>query len=622
MDEGTERLLVLGVASAVALTFLASRFETLAGWREALGTMSIVLLGVGALALTLIFGIAKLVRWRSGDFLSWNVGEHAEDALLLRRDSEMVLLKGFEILSAPKSQEPEPWGSSKTIQPNTLEGVTRTGAEATIVTIVKHDDRGADANPSEPLLRTFMLVSHRCDEANANEVGVKLDAQIKALQSALMASTRGCKVTLLHKDELTALARRLLLLRGGGDPSGEGGCPVDVASSLHLIDGRVGDIVDGSTLPTSHDRDGLNLGRVLFAGSMGEALNVPISSISKHTVVFGATGSGKSNTGKLLIKQLALAGIPVLVLDFHNEYSDIVKDVGGAVVELDGSMHLDVLQPFPISDFSDHISIVTDAFNNVFHFTASQYFMFRETLAQALTSSKLSESPAGLAHVVKAVEEYYPNSFYENETKFALLRRLKPLVEGEARRAFTSGDAISMESLTSSTCDLRLGDIRDADLRNLFSMIALALLYEYRLVRGMSNLRHVTLVEESQNIVPYRDRTQEPSLFEKMFFEMRKYGESLILIAQFPSQIFPDIVKSAGVKIVHRMTETGDSSVAMDLMGLNRRLYSHLKRLPPGRALVLTDLNDEPLTVHFPMFAPSSDSELADLTTSTISAAL
>jgi DNA helicase HerA-like ATPase len=126
----------------------------------------------------------------------------------------------------------------------------------------------------------------------------------------------------------------------------------------------------------------------------------------------------------------------------------------------------------------------------------------------------------------------------------------------------------------------------------------------------------VTLIEESQNIVPYRDRTQEPSLFEKMFFEMRKYGESLVLVAQFPSQVFPDIVKSAGVKVVHRMTETADSGVAMDLMGLNRRMYSQLKHLPVGRALVLTDLNEEPLTVQFPEFSPSSRNSFADFTTS------
>ena len=622
MDEKIERVAVLGVASLAILIFVASRAGGLVWVKEYLGVVP-VLLGFTVLVFLLGFVAFKLFRSRARGYrsLGWSVEGQDRGLLVVHRNGHLTLLRAFEVISSPRYQEAEPWSSGKPALQNTLEGITRIGVGATIVTTISHSATGSEGGSPQPLLRTFVTVTDHCNEASRNDTDARLEAQVQALQSALMASTRGCRVDSLHDEELASLAERIFYEKAMVETAKESNCTTEVMSSLHLVESKASDIVEGSTLPTVRNHEGLRIGRVMFAGTAGEFWDLPRSSVSKHMVIFGATGSGKSNTCKLLVRLLTDNGVPVLILDCHNEYSDVAREVGATIMELDGSRHLDVLHPFQVADFSDHVSIVTDAFNNVFHFTASQYFMFREILAQTLAMSRIADGLAGLAQVVESLEQYSPNSYYENETKFALLRRLKPLVQGEAKKAFVDGSPIKIGDVTSYTCDLRLGSIKDADLRNLFSTMALALLYEYRLIQGASQLRHATLVEESQNIVPYRDRTQEPSLFEKMFFEMRKYGESLVLVAQFPSQVFPDIVKSAGVKIVHRMTETADSGVAMDLMGLNRRMYSQLKHMPVGRALVLTDLNEEPLTVHFPEFSPSSRNSFADLTTSTNPAA-
>jgi len=615
MEERTERIVMSGVALTVAGIFLLSKFDSLSPWKETLSQATLLLGAIALLAISTLFIVREMRKRYTGGRLQWSVEGQGGDVLVLNRDGVLTLLKAFEVLFSPRHQDVESWASSRVVHQNPLEGITRVGVEATIVTVVKHTDPEASPDLSQPLIRTFVVTSHDCDQVSS-QANLELDSQTRALQSAVVASTRGYKVVTLRNDELISLAKRLFFERVAEKPSGEASCSTEDVNPLHFVDARVNDIVEGSTFPTTRSRGGLKVGQVVFAGSLGETFDVSLSSISRHMVMFGATGSGKSNTGKQLVRLLALKGIPVLIFDFHNEYSDVVGSLGGEVIKLDGSKRLDVLHPFPIADFSDHVSVVTDAFNNVFHFSASQYFMFRETLAGTLAASRMSDTLAGLPQVVEALDQYYPKSFYENETKFALLRRLKPLVEGEAKKAFVSGDAIKVENLLSTTCDLRLGDLKDADLRNLFSTVTLALLYEYRLLQGMSPLRHATLVEESQNVVPYRDRTQEASLFEKMFFEMRKYGESLILVAQFPSQVFPDIVKSAGVKVIHRMTETSDSGVAMDMVGLNRRLYFQLKHLPVGRAVVLTDLDEEPLTVQFPIFSAPSRSAFADLTIS------
>ena len=478
MNESTERIALFGAASLAIVIFLAARLGAVAAIEENIGSLPLLFGSVAAvLALGIVMVKALRVRGVGYGSFRWSVEGQRGETLVLRRDGDTTLVKAFEVQSSPKYQDADQWGQGKSSYQGALEGLTRTGIGATVITKIAHRDKGPDGDASDPLLRTFVVVSERCDDASRDDVEASLEARVQALQSALMASTRGCKTAQVCGDELTATAKRFFFEEDSTRGQGGDGCAPDLMSSLHLVENKVGDIVEGSTLPAANAPDGLSVGRVMFAGSAGESVRVPLSSVSKHVVIFGATGSGKSNTGKLLVKLLSERGIPVLVLDSHNEYSDVVRDVGGTLIELDGSRHLDVLHPFPISEFSDHVSIVTDAFNNVFHFTASQYFMFREVLTQTLVGSKLGGNLAGLDKVVDGLDQYYPNSFYENETKFALLRRLKPLVEGEARKAFVSGEAIRVESLITGTCDLMLGDIRDADLRNLFSTLTLALLY-------------------------------------------------------------------------------------------------------------------------------------------------
>jgi len=244
---------------------------------------------------------------------------------------------------------------------------------------------------------------------------------------------------------------------------------------------------------------------------------------------------------------------------------------------------------------------VTDVFNHAYHFTASQHFIFRENLMQAFAAHRLGGNHFDLQSVVNKIEQYETKTFYEHETKFALLRRLKPLIEGEGRKAFVTGRPLRIAELVKRPCVIALGDLKDTGLRNLLAVMVLALIYELRLSEGSSSLKHATVIEESQNVIPYRLRTEEATIFEKMFFEMRKYGECLILLAQFPTQIFPDVVKSAGIKFVHRLTEAGEAEVIMDVMGLGRLPYSQLKYLPEGRAIALIDNLGGPITVQIPL---------------------
>lgn len=360
------------------------------------------------------------------------------------------------------------------------------------------------------------------------------------------------------------------------------------------------DFVNGVSFLSGKEEstNGISLGKQLYKGETCGEFTLAVDSIFKHLIIVGVTGSGKSTTNKQILKELSRLGFHFLLFDFHDEYNaDFLNLTSSYIFRFLGETSIDFLSPFEMKDFSNHVSIITDIFNSVYSFSPSQFFVFRDVLSSELAYSKVAKTRPTIKSMVERLENYEPKSFYENETKFSLLRRLKPLSEGDSRKIFDASNLLKIDEILDKNVILKISDIKDSDLRKLTVSLILALIYEYRLVNGPDKVGHFISLEEAQNFVPFRNRTEEASIYEKMFFEMRKYKESIMLIAQFPSQIYPDLFKSCEVKIVHRLFSAGDATLIEDILGINKSILEQLKSLPIGRALVFVPANKNPITV-------------------------
>lgn len=357
-------------------------------------------------------------------------------------------------------------------------------------------------------------------------------------------------------------------------------------------------------VPPPDSGKGLKIGKVLVDGVLRHDFRLDAHEVMSHVCIMGMTGAGKTNTTKIIIEGLALMGIPVLVLDVHNEYRDIMEKIGGTVVAPGkDEFVVNPIAPFNSKDVAEHVALVTDIFSDVYRFTYPQSFIFRSALMKLLSEDEsVSGYPHTLGGLIEAIETHPVKSAYDNETKLALLRRLLPLVEGQAGRALNGKSTVSLEELLKIPVAVQLGHFKDFETRAIFSSILLKMIFDYRVAKGARGLPHVTVIEEARHVVPPRRREEPPSIGEKMINELRKFGEGMIFIAQFPSQISHEIIKNSSVKVVHRVSWAEDITLLSATLNLNREQQSYLSYLETGIAVVATSGLPGPVLVKVDKF--------------------
>jgi DNA helicase HerA-like ATPase len=170
------------------------------------------------------------------------------------------------------------------------------------------------------------------------------------------------------------------------------------------------------------------------------------------------------------------------------------------------------------------------------------------------------------------------------------------LTQGNVGRAFNSPSSHSVDELLDKVLCVELGHIREAQSRSIFANILMKLIYEVRISRKVK-MEHLTMVEEARNMAPARRDEDPPSVGERMISELRKFGESMLFVAQFPSQVASEVVKNSGVRIIHRVAWAEDLRLIRDSLNLTPEQLSYISTLGVGETVVSLARLQKPMLV-------------------------
>ncbi|MEM4700427.1 MAG: DUF87 domain-containing protein [Candidatus Nezhaarchaeales archaeon] len=269
---------------------------------------------------------------------------------------------------------------------------------------------------------------------------------------------------------------------------------------------------------------------------------------SHHVFVFGTTGSGKTNSVKRIASSRWVRK-PIFILDWAGEYGDLgFREVRAEYVSIEGLRPIDVL----------------DAFSSAYQLTRPQEALLLHCLRD---SSKIRE-------VVEKLEKYPARSSVEVEIKEALLRRLELL-----RGLNIFEGRIGIRELLSNKTVMNLSDL-PYEARRLAINVLLRLTYNVAPKVGGG----VLVIEEAENLIPARRPESPPSSGEIILSELRKWGFSVIAVAQLPSQVSVNSFRNCEYILIHRARLT---PLEASWLGLNEEEVRKLAKLKTGELLLI-----------------------------------
>ncbi|HEX4829751.1 MAG TPA: DUF87 domain-containing protein [Trebonia sp.] len=367
----------------------------------------------------------------------------------------------------------------------------------------------------------------------------------------------------------------------------------------------------------------ITLGHI--AGS-DRPVRLPVRSLTKHALLVGSTGSGKTTTAMEILRQLwADHRIPFLVIEpvnsDANDYRRLASAPGFADLEVvtvgdEGGRPLR-FNPFEVPAgvlVGEHMANLLACFKAAFGLWEPLPSIYQDALnltylrAGVLPSQRSDPGKSTWPTAVefmRAMREVTADLGYAGEVKAnieaASIRRAQQLVRGVTGSAFLTSQPNDIAGLLDHPVILELKSLGSGDEQALMIALLLnAITEHYQAARGAtSDLVHVTLVEEAHRLLARAEggkssddaqaKEKAAEAFANTLAENRKYGEGVIIAEQLPTKLVADAVKNTNLKVMHRLTAEDDRRYLGETMGFDEAQMKFATRLRTGEALAYSD---------------------------------
>jgi hypothetical protein len=366
-----------------------------------------------------------------------------------------------------------------------------------------------------------------------------------------------------------------------------------------------------------------------------------LKDLTRHTLITGFTGSGKTNTVLSLLNQVwTTQKIPFLVIESAKKEYRALARVSGFQDLLIFTFGDETTSPFRFNPFELLPGVRLEAhigrLQACFDAALPQFGILPSLIAESLEEIykakgwKLTDKYSGdpgdsrlfptmkdmLRSVIRAAEGRGYSGEMRDNIRAASAGRIGSLLRGSKGRMFGSQRSFPADVIFKRPVILELNDLNEDD-KALTMMFLLMWLREYRELHVSPNLQHLTVVEEAHNVVSNvasvgntetsaDTKAKAVAAFSNMLSEVRAYGEGIVISDQSPEKLAPDAMRNTNLQIAHQLRDRRDREAIARAMIMDEKQQNYLGKLRTGEAAFFRTGMEKATFIRVPEFKDSA----------------
>lgn len=304
------------------------------------------------------------------------------------------------------------------------------------------------------------------------------------------------------------------------------------------------------------------------------------TTINRNIAILGMSGSGKSYFLKNFIIRSNLGrDSPILIVDWNNEYKEVVRFLEGTVLTLGFNLKINILDLYDLHSIKN-IRNISEFISYSLKLNDEETYLLYDIILE-ISSSEPSNTLINLNSLICHLSE-------RDDTKRAKLAN--KLLQLKDNPIFAESTTFPIRSLLDGVTSIDFSMLKDDSQRNEISKyvlkIMVELMHSMSIDKAQKNSERIIVLDETWRLIK---NSEDVGI---LFREGRKYGFSIIVATQLVNDINNEILSNAASLFLFRLQSDNDYKLLVDSGVISEKDKRQVMQLPVGSCMVSMALKE------------------------------